>query len=155
MTALLVEISPAQPPPTLVMITGELDIASVPALRRHLLALPECSTILDLSGVELLSAAGVTELVDLRGRLTIADARLVLAAAPRPVRRVLAITGLDQTMVVADTVDDAVHLLTAEIPRRPPPRAVPATRSCDADRVSAGSPPGRTAVGRARPRRPV
>ena len=135
MSALLVRTSIPQVPPTLVTVAGDIDIASAPALHRHLLSLPDCSTILELSGVQLLSAAGLTELVDLRDRLTTADARLVLAAAPRPVRRVLAITGLDQTMVVADTVDDAMHLLTAEIPRRPsPPRAVPATRSCDARR---------------------
>jgi hypothetical protein len=66
--------------------------------------------------VELLSAAGLTELVDLRDRLTRADARLALAAAPRLVRRVLAITGLDDTMMLADTLHDAVQLVATPIP---------------------------------------
>jgi anti-anti-sigma regulatory factor len=61
--------------------------------------------------VRLLSAAGLTELVNLRDRLTRADARLALAAASQLVRRVVTITGLDGTMTLADTVDDAVHLL--------------------------------------------
>ena len=109
MSALLVRASIAQAPPTLVAVAGEIDIASAPALRRHLLSLPDCSTILELSGVQLLSAAGLTELVNLHDRLTRAGARLALAAAPRLVRRVLAITGLDDTMMLADTVDDAMR----------------------------------------------
>jgi anti-anti-sigma factor len=95
MPALLVRTSVAQAPPTLVAVAGEIDSATVPALRRHLLPLPDRSTVLELSGVQLLSAAGLTELIDLHTRLTRAAARLALAAAPSPVRRALAITGLD------------------------------------------------------------
>jgi anti-sigma B factor antagonist len=87
----------------------QIDIASAPSLRRHLLSLPDCSTVLELSGVGLLSAAGLTELVDLRDRLTRADARLALAGAPPSVRRVLTITGLDDTMLLADSLHDAVR----------------------------------------------
>jgi anti-anti-sigma factor len=134
MSAPLVRASIAQAPPTLVTVAGEIDIASAPALRRHLLSLPNCSTILELSGVKLLSAAGLTELVYLHDRLTRAGARLALAAAPRLVRRVLAITGLDDTMMLADTVDDAVRLVTTPIPQRRPLSLVSATRSCGVDR---------------------
>jgi anti-sigma B factor antagonist len=105
----------------LITIAGEIDIATVPALRRHLLALPPCSTVLELSGVQLLSAAGLTELVNLRDRLTNADARLALAAAPPSVRRILAITGLDDTMTLTDTLQDAVDLVAAPIPLPPGP----------------------------------
>lgn len=103
MTAMLVRTSSEQAPLTVVTVTGEIDMATVPALRCHLLSLPDCSTILDLSEVRLLAAAGLTELVDLRDRLTRADARLVLAATPPPLRRVLAMTGLDDTMTLTDT----------------------------------------------------
>ena len=136
MSALLVRASIAKAPPTLVTVAGEIDIASAPALRRHLLSLPDCSTILELSGVELLSAAGLTELVDLRDRLSRADARLALAAAPRLVRRVLVIAGLADTMMLADTLDDAVQLVTTPIPQRPRPRPrlFSAARSCGVHR---------------------
>ena len=134
MSALLVRTSIAQAPPTLVTVAGDIDTATVAGLRRHLLSVPACSTVLDLSGVELLSAAGLTELIDLRDRLNRADARLALAAAPRLVRRVLAITGLDDTMMLADTVDDAVHLLTTPIPPCPRPRSLAAARSCQVRR---------------------
>jgi anti-sigma B factor antagonist len=130
MSALLVRTSIPQAPPTLVTVAGDIDIASAPSLRSHLLSVPDSSTVLDLSGVQLLSAAGLTELIALRDRLTRADARLALAAAPRLVRRVLAITGLDDTMMLADMVDDAVHLVTTPIPQRPRPRSFSAARSC-------------------------
>ena len=131
MSALLVRTSIPQVPPTLVTVAGEIDIASAPSLRGHLLSLADCSTILDLSGVQLLSAAGLTELVDLRDRLTRADARLVLAAAPAPVRRVLALTRLDDTLLLADTLDDAIHLVPTPIHRRPRPLSLVSTaRSC-------------------------
>ena len=131
MSALLIRTSIAQAPPTLVTIAGDIDTATVAGLRRHLLSVPACSTVLDLSGVQLLSAAGLTELVDLRDRLTHADARLALAAAPRLVRRILAITGLDDTMILADTLHDAVQLVTTPIPDRPRPLSlVSETRSC-------------------------
>jgi anti-anti-sigma factor len=140
MSALLIRASIAQAPPTLVTVAGDIDTATVAGLRRHLLSVPACSTVLDLSGVQLLSAAGLTELVDLRDRLTHADARLALAAAPRLVRRILAITGLDDTMLLADTVDDAVHLVTTPIPPRPRPQSFSAARpaGCTAATTSHG-----------------
>lgn len=118
MQALLVRTSLAQAPPTLIAVTGEIDIATAPALRRHLSAVPDCHTVLELSEVRLLSAAGVTELVVLCDRLTRASARLAIAAAPRHVRRVLTVTGLADIVILADTVDDATHLITAATPQR-------------------------------------
>ncbi len=118
MPALMISTFPTPTPPTVVTIAGEIDIASAPALRHHLLTLPDLHTVLELSGVELLSAAALSELVDLRDRLAQADARLALAAAPPRIRRVLAITGLDDTMLLADTLDDAVHLVTTPTRQR-------------------------------------
>jgi anti-anti-sigma factor len=134
-STLLVRTSLAPTPPTLVTIAGEIDIASVPALRHHLRAVPACHTVLELSGLRLLSAAGVTELVDLRERLTRADATLAIAAAPPVVRRVLAITRFDGTIVVTDTIDDAVRLVTVQGSRRRPSlRGASSARACGAPR---------------------
>jgi anti-anti-sigma factor len=121
MSALLVQTSIPQAPPTVITLAGEIDIETVPALRRHLLSVPDCNTILEFSGVRLLSAAGLTELVDLRDRLTRGGARLALAGASPSVRRVLTITGVDDTMILADTLHDAIQLMTTPMPRRPRP----------------------------------
>ncbi len=115
---MLVRTLPTGVPLTPVAVVGEIDIASVPALRRHLLALPDTSTILELSGVDLPSAAGLTEVVDLRDRLAGVDASLAVTAARPLVRQVLAITGLDDSIMLTDTVDDAVHLMTTASPHR-------------------------------------
>jgi anti-anti-sigma factor len=134
-SALLVRASRAPAPPTVVTIAGEIDIASAPALHRHLRAVPTCHTVLEMSGVQLLSAAGVSELVDLRERLTRADAALAVAAAPPVVRRVLAITRFDTTVTVTDTIDDAIGLVAVDrSQRRPSLRVVPSMRAYRAPR---------------------
>jgi anti-anti-sigma factor len=133
MTDLLVQAAPAQAPPTLVTVSGEIDLATVGELRRHLQALPACSTVLDLSGVSLLSASGVTELLRLHDRLARADALLVLAAAPPLARRVLSVIELDRAMVLADTVEDSLDLVVAGTPRHPS-RAGSPTRPCGTPR---------------------
>jgi anti-anti-sigma regulatory factor len=95
---------------------------------------PDCHTVLELSELRLLSAAGVTELVDLRDRLSRAAARLAIAAAPRHVRKVLTITGLDDTVILADTVADATHLITTTPQRRAALWVASTTWSCAAPR---------------------
>lgn len=119
MSVLVVHVCPAQVSPSLVTVAGEIDIASAPRLRRRLLTLPDDATIIELSGVRLLSAAGLTELVDIRNRLARVGAPLALAAALPPARRVLTITGIAATVIVTDTVDDAIRLLTATSTSRP------------------------------------
>ena len=116
MSALLVHLSLAQAPPTVLRIAGEIDMASAPVLRHHLLALPDDSTVVELSGVGLLSAAGVTELIDLRDRLARAGVPLALAAARPLVRQVLELIGIADTVILADTVTDAIHLMATPTP---------------------------------------
>ena len=147
MSALLVRTSTGHAPPTLVTVTGEIDIATAPSLRRHLLPLPDCSTILDLSGVRLLSAAGLTELVDLRERLIRTDACLALAAARPLVQRVLVITGLADTVTVAGTLDEAVYLLCCGVDpvvrSTPPPSCEHEHRGARGNARCCSSAPGR------------
>jgi anti-anti-sigma factor len=141
MNALLVDVLIAQTRPTLVTIAGEIDIATAPVLRDHLHALPARSTVLELSGVRLLCAAGVTELVDLHARLTRADALMALAGASTGVRRVLTITGLDAVMALTDTPTEAVRLMGSPTPGRRPPSSSaarahgPHHHHCDAEDV--------------------
>jgi anti-anti-sigma factor len=127
MNTLLVDVLIAQTQPTLVTVTGEIDLTTAPLLRDHLHALPERNTVLELSGVQLLCAAGLTELVDLHARLTRADASMALAGASTGVRRVLAITGLDAIMALTDTPADAVRLMASPMPGRGSPSSL-ATR---------------------------
>ena len=133
MSALLVHIAAVQTPPMLVKLAGEIDIRTVASLRRHLRTLPNDSTIVEMAGVRLLSAAGVAELVDLRDRLARVDKHLALAAARPLVRRILAITGIADTVLLADTVAAATGLIsTTGRPRAPERRPASSIRSCTA-----------------------
>jgi anti-anti-sigma factor len=99
------------PDVTLLVVAGEIDIATAPQLRDHLGSLPDRHTVVDLSGVTLLGAAGLTVLLDLKHRLDRADARLLLAAAPIRVVRVLAATRLTTALPGAHTVRHAIALI--------------------------------------------
>ncbi len=110
MVPLLVRTFP-MPVATLATIAGEVDIATVAQLRGQLDTIPDRSTVVEMSEVTLLSAAGVTVLLDLQDRLGTAGARLVLAAAPRCVRRILTAIGLDARLLMAPTVEAGVDSL--------------------------------------------
>ena len=130
MSPLVVRILPA-PAATLVTISGEVDIATIAQLRGHLLEVPDRHAVLDLSGLALLSAAGMTELLAPRARLARAAARGVLGAAPTGSRRVPTATDLDAELPVVPTVADALTLLAAGATSRTVPRrAGTATGSC-------------------------
>jgi anti-sigma B factor antagonist len=111
-SALVIRTFP-MPGATLVTIAGELDTATVAELRGHLDAIPNRNTAVEMSELTLLSAAGVRVLLELQDRLAQTGARLVLAAAPRCVRRVLTVTGLDARLLVAPTVEDAVEAVAS------------------------------------------
>ncbi|MGN6782887.1 MAG: STAS domain-containing protein [Marmoricola sp.] len=78
-------------------VTGELDLASGPEMRK---AVMQANTAvgrnvgLDLSGLSFMDASGLRALLELRSDLARSGGRLVLRAAPRRVRRVLDLTDL-------------------------------------------------------------
>jgi anti-anti-sigma factor len=118
---------------TLVTIAGEVDIATIAQLRGQLDAIPDRNTVVEMSQVTLLSAAGVAALLDLQHRLATAGARVVLAAAPRCVRRVLTVTGLDARLLTAPSVEDAVDAVASRATEQPALiRAVMTVGSCRA-----------------------
>ncbi|WP_461012801.1 DUF5994 family protein [Streptosporangium sandarakinum] len=84
--------------PTIVHLSGEIDIFTSPALRRQLLNTLHSSTsllILDLSQVSFCDAGGLAVLVGIQHRARLMGITLALRA-PRPfMSRLLHITGLD------------------------------------------------------------
>ena len=67
MSALIVRVRTA-PVPTLVAVAGEIDLLTALQFRDELGALPDGDVVLDLSGVRLLAAAGLSVLLDLQDR---------------------------------------------------------------------------------------
>ena len=89
-----------------VFVTGEVDIASVPELRRHL---RQASTesrgrdlVVDLSAVTFMDCAGLRPLLEARFTQEASGGRLVLREAPSSVTRLLHLTGLLGLFAVVD-----------------------------------------------------
>ena len=110
MAGLVVDVVPA-PTATLVRVCGVVDLASIAQFRDRLETLPGRDTVMEVSEVGLLCAAGLGVLLDLQGRLTALGARLVLAAPCRLVRRVVTVLELQTWLPMAPTVDDALTSL--------------------------------------------
>jgi anti-anti-sigma factor len=92
-------------------LSGELVMASSPALRHELLGLLRRGSsrlVLDLSGITLCDASGLAVLVGTSRRARLRGGSLSLAALSPPADALLHATGLDQHLEVFATVDAAV-----------------------------------------------
>jgi anti-anti-sigma factor len=97
---------------TVAAISGDLDIAGVPALREQLLGVlgPHANRmIIDLSGVTFCDASGLAVLVGVDRRAQLLDGVLRLAAPALPVARVLRLTGLDLHFRIFATLRAAIR----------------------------------------------
>ncbi|MFY9805641.1 MAG: STAS domain-containing protein [Pseudonocardiaceae bacterium] len=86
-----------------VSLTGDLDLASVPHLQRILDQLCRDGyqeVVLDLAGLDFLSAIGLGVFVRADDQLRAAGGRLILHRPRRLARRVLAITELDTVLSI-------------------------------------------------------
>jgi anti-anti-sigma factor len=95
---------------TIAELTGELDIASAPALREQLLNLlrPGASRlVIDLSKVSFADASGLAVLVSTARRAMLLGGFVRLAAVSPPTGQVLRITGLDRNLAIFPTVQAA------------------------------------------------
>ena len=93
-----------------VCVGGEVDLETANQLGEHALAaLRDVSPrlVLDLSAVDFMDSTGLKVLMTIQRRAELAGGSFAVAGAPRVVRRLLAVTGLDQSIPVHDTVDDA------------------------------------------------
>lgn len=87
----------ADPDGVCVKLSGELDIASAPALRDTLARLseePNCSVLVDVANLTFLDSTGISVLVMAAKRVRAEDGIFVVANASGAVLRVLEITGL-------------------------------------------------------------
>ena len=95
---------------TVAELTGELDIASAPALREQLLSLlrPGASSlVVDMSKVSFADASGLAVLVSAARHARQLGGCLRLAAVAPPTAQVLRITGLDRNLAIFPTVQAA------------------------------------------------
>ena len=91
-------------------LSGELGIASAPALREQLLSLLRASShlIIDLSAVEHADASGLAVLVGSGRRARLLGGSLRLAAPSPEVARILSVTGMNRHLDIFPTTRAAI-----------------------------------------------
>jgi anti-sigma B factor antagonist len=103
-----------QPDSVVLAVSGELDVASAPMLRAQIkfaLGGRPARLVLDLAGLRFCDAAGLSALVMARKAATRDGASLALAAVPRPVTRLLKITGMNRMLDLYPSVAAATMQL--------------------------------------------
>jgi anti-sigma B factor antagonist len=103
-----------------VSVGGEVDLDTAPQLGEHALAaLRDVSPhlVLDLAGVTFMDSSGLKMLLTLQRQAVLAGGSFALVGPGRSVRRAVALTGLDQTFALYESL--------ADIPVRPAGAAVP------------------------------
>jgi anti-sigma B factor antagonist len=94
----------SDPPSATVVLDGEIDIATAPAIRRYLMAAISGGDVhlaVDMSGVTFIGAAGVGVLVAAANRAREAGGGLSLLAPSRQVRQLLEVLHLDGILPAA------------------------------------------------------
>lgn len=104
-----------------ISVRGELDLSTAPDLEGPLeqtLESEEGSVLIDLSQCEFIDSTGIALIVRAWQRLDGGEdgRNLVLCSQNDQVRRVLEITGLELSIPVHPTRDDAISALTAQPP---------------------------------------
>jgi anti-sigma B factor antagonist len=92
-----------------VSVTGELDLASSPALEQQLDRLASSDTalvIVDLRALEFMDSTGLSVLVRAHQRAEQLNQRLVLVKGPQQVQRLLSLTGVEERMTLVDTPEE-------------------------------------------------
>jgi anti-anti-sigma factor len=93
------------------VLEGELDIASAPELRRQLDDFAGDALVLDFKRATFIDSAVLKELLRARAELAERGVRLVLAAVPAPVRRLMDLTRTSELFEDADSADAALTRL--------------------------------------------
>jgi anti-sigma B factor antagonist len=91
-------------------VKGEVDLYSAPRLKERLGELTgggRSQIVVNLEAVEFLDSTGLGVLIGALKRCREAGGTLALAAPREPVRKVLAITGLDRVFPIHDSVEQA------------------------------------------------
>jgi anti-sigma B factor antagonist len=100
-------------PGTVVLeVSGELDMATAPVLRAHIgraLGGRPAHVVLDLAGLKFCDAAGLSVFAMARRRTATSGVSLALAAVPRLVSRLLAITDMLRFLDVYPSVAAATQ----------------------------------------------
>jgi anti-sigma B factor antagonist len=103
-------------PSSVVRVSGEIDLETATQLGDHAMSAIQDHgpfLVLDLGRVSFMDSTGLKVLISTQRRAGLAGGVLSLASVPRPVFKVLSVTGLVDVFDIYDDVDAAVAALTA------------------------------------------
>lgn len=92
-------------------VSGEVDVATVPRLREQLhglVAQGSTKIVVDLDSVDFLDSTGLGVLVGALKRVRSNDGELSLVCTQPRIRKVFEVTGLTKVFSLYDSVDEAV-----------------------------------------------
>ncbi len=95
-------------------VRGELDISTAPRLRDALREAADAerrTVVIDLSGSTFVDSTALGVIIAGMKALAPIGGRLALVNTSRPIGKTLAITGLDRSIAVGDSVESAVRAL--------------------------------------------
>jgi anti-sigma B factor antagonist len=90
-------------------VTGELDLASSPALEQELERANDAGAkliVVDLRGLAFMDSTGLHVLVKAHKRARDAGRRFALVQGGKQIQRLLSLTGLDEKLTVADSPEE-------------------------------------------------
>ena len=93
-----------------IRVTGELDLASSPALENELgqgAASGAALVIVDLRGLEFMDSTGLSVLVRAHQRATESGQRFAVVRGPQQVQRLLSLTGVADRLTLVDSPEEA------------------------------------------------
>ena len=96
---------------TVLEVAGEVDVHTAPALRYRALELIDAGRsrlVVDVGGVEFLDSSGLGVLVEIQTRVRDVGGTLALARPADRIRKLFALTGLDEIFSVHDSVAGAL-----------------------------------------------
>jgi anti-sigma B factor antagonist len=95
---------------TVIAVSGELDLASSPALQEELDRIASDSTLLviDLRELEFMDSTGLSVLVRAHQRAEEQGRRLAMVKGPQQVQRLLSLTGVSDRLTVVDSPEELI-----------------------------------------------
>jgi stage II sporulation protein AA (anti-sigma F factor antagonist) len=106
--AFRIEHPPSRDGVSLIVLRGEVDLAAAATLRAHVRTASDAGLVIDLAAVTFIDSSALRELLFARDHLAGQDARLVLAAVPPGVHRLLRLTGTLAMFEVAASRTEAL-----------------------------------------------
>lgn len=114
-TPLSLEFDTNHAPTLRVIVSGEIDFASAPSMQARVIGACErersTNLILDLAAVEFMDSSGLRVLLHLQRELSNERGALVLLSPTDEVLKILKLTGLDQHLALAATLEQAQSTL--------------------------------------------